>query len=68
MIKGYVLMIRPKVVDVGLLRKILNDPMMLCHERGAARATIATCVGGGDIEMCCVKDCGLSICRWFDCL
>lgn len=41
------LMVRPKVVDVGLLRKILNDPVMLCHERGAVRAPIAIRVGGG---------------------
>lgn len=45
-------MVRPKVVDVGLLRKILNDPVMLCHERGAARAPIATRVGGGALGMC----------------
>lgn len=53
MIKGYIFngRVRPKVVDVGLLRKILNDPVMLCHERGAALAPIATRVGGGDLGM-----------------
>lgn len=57
MIKGYIfnvsynLRIYPKVVDVGLLRKILNDPVMLCHERGAALAPIATRVGGGVVGM-----------------
>lgn len=38
-------MVFPKVVDVRSLRKILNDPVMLRHERGAAQATIATRVG-----------------------
>lgn len=48
---SYNLRIYPKVVDVGLLRKILNDPVMLCHERGAVLAPIATRVGGGVVGM-----------------